>query len=110
MENITHFGGVYVSDERIAVLETKVETISDSVRDINSSVAGIKKDGHSTAIALTEISMTLKKFGEISEDFNAIKARVSKLETYAYKALGVLSTLGFLWVLLGDKIKTILLG
>jgi hypothetical protein len=54
--------------------------------------------------------MTLKKFGEISEDFNAIKARVSKLETYAYKALGVLSTLGFLWVLLGDKIKTILLG
>jgi hypothetical protein len=110
MEDIIYYGGIYVSTERIAVLENKVQTISDSVRDINSSVADIKKDGHNTAIALTEISITLKKFGEISEKFDSIEARVSRLEMYAYKALGVLSTLGFLWMLFGDRVKTLLLG
>ena len=99
-----------MSTERIAVLENKVQTISDSVRDINSSVADIKKDGQNTTVALTEISITLKKFGEISEKLDSIEARVSRLEMDAYKALGVLSTLGFLWMLLGSKIKTLLIG
>ncbi len=99
-----------MSNERIAVLEKQVETITDNVRSINSSVADIKKDGHNTAIALTEISMTLKKFSEISENFDSIEARVSQLEMYTYKALGVASTAGLLWVLFGDRVKTLLIG
>lgn len=101
-------GIIQVESERIARLEAEMDGIKEDVGDIKDDIAEIRKDGNTTSIALAEISMTLKKFGEVSEDIKSLDTRVSKLEVWFYRIAGFGSAVGVAWVILGDKIKSLI--
>lgn len=96
-------GIIQVESERIAHLETKVDSIEGTVGEIKKNVSSITIDGNETKIALTKISMTL-------EAINDLKPRVEALEKFKYRAVGVISVIMFLLSMFGPNIRALLFG